>query len=587
MSERRIGGFSNLLQALEYAAGVPDQQLCWFDTNGRLQHRLTYGQILEKTRLYAAGLERRMDGAARHGKPSGMGPRIGIIAVTGPDFLPAFCASLWVGGIACPLPVPGPLQDLSRYSQALANMCAAAGISMLLGPGQLLERLRVEDGLGSVGMLAWEDLAAPAAAAAKALAMPADVVPDAIAYVQFSSGSTGQPKGIAISHAALMHNIDAILGAGMALRPEDRAFSWLPYYHDMGLVGFVLAPLCGQVSVDYLAPSAFARRPRLWPALMAEHRSTITYAPPFAWQMAASCAASLASGARLDALRIAGVGGDYIDYTALQAFARAFAEHGFNAHAFKPSYGLAEATLAVTMSDASFEKLRACFRIDEASCAHEAHASDDGARPLVSCGRPLPGWMLLVSDGNGRMLPAGVEGEISVRGPAQLSGYFCGGVLRAAAQGESVETGDRGFVSADGALYVTGRSKDLIVVNGRNVWPLDVELAASEEAGIAREHMQLLPPPWPPRAQAGPFSGPSPALVLLLHEKAVRQSCRQDALKRAAAAATAAAGSRVRACMVPNGTIAFTSSGKKARASTLARFENAQIPVLADSEQPG
>ena len=373
-----------------------------------------------------------------------------------------------------------------------------------------------------------------------------------------------------------MHNVDAILQAGMALKAEDRAFSWLPYYHDMGLVGFVRAPLCGQVYVDYLAPSAFARRPHLWPLLMAERSSTITYAPNFAWQMAAKSATLIATDAQLHTVRIAGVGGDYVDYAALHTFAQAFAPHGFNHDAFKPSYGLAEATLAVTMSDAPFERLGTYFYIDEALSAHELHKPDACAKYLVNCGQPLPGWTLLVRDGAGQVLPAGMEGDIWIHGAAQLSGYFSTGVLQSVSCCEGVGTGDRGFLTADGALYVTGRSKDLMIINGRNVWPSDVEAAASQNTGIAQEHMQLL--------KSGGLVDQQFNLVLLLHEKGVRQSPKHNALKLAAAAATAAAGSKVRACVVPNGAIAFTSSGKKARAFTLARFDNAQIPILADSE---
>lgn len=575
MPERRIGGFAHLLQALEHAAAFPGQQLCWFDGHGREQQALSYAQVLDKTRAYAAPLAQHLDAAAK--SADGLGPRLGIVASTGPDFLAAFCASQWVGGIPCPLPAPSPLQDVSRYAQALLNMCQAAGISLVLGPQQLLAQLRA-DGQLPVAMLAFEDLALVADAAHAVQPMPNDLAPEAVAYVQFSSGSTGQPKGVAISHAALMHNVDAILQAGMALTAEDRAFSWLPYYHDMGLVGFVLAPLCGQVSVDYMAPSAFARRPHLWPSLMAERGSTITYAPNFAWQMAAKSAALLAPDAQLHALRIAGVGGDYVDYAALQAFAQGFALHGFDPNAFKPSYGMAEATLAVTMSDAPFERLRGYFHIGDGHVAQALPASDVLAKPMVNCGRPLPGWTLQVRDAAGQSLPEGMEGDIWLQGPAQLSGYFSAGELRGVAAHQGIETGDRGFVSACGALYVSGRSKDLMVIHGRNVWPLDVEAAASENTGIAQDHMLML--------QSREFADGQPALVLLLQEKAVRQSPKSHALKLAAAAATAAAGAAVRACMVPNGSIVHTSSGKKARTSTQARFEQGQIPILADSAAP-
>ncbi len=574
MPERKIGGFAHLLQALAHAAAFPSQSLSWFDGRGRLQLTLSYAQLLDKARSYAAQLARRVEAVPSHA--DGMGPRLGIVATTGPDFLPAFCASQWLGGVPCPLPAPGPLQDFSRYTQALLNMCRAAGISLVMGPRPLLAQLQA-DAQWDVSTLSFEELAAETAdALSGSPPMPQAVAPQAIAYVQFSSGSTGQPKGVAISHAALMHNIDAILQAGMALTAQDRAFSWLPYYHDMGLVGFVLAPLCGQVSVDYLAPSAFARRPQLWPGLMAERGSTITYAPNFAWPMAARSAKLVDAHARLTGLRIAGVGGDYVDYAALQAFAEAFAPHGFVADAFKPSYGLAEATLAVTMSDKPFDSLPAYVHIDGRQRVRAVAADDASAKPLVDCGRPLPGWTLQVRDAAGQKLPPEVEGDIWLQGPALLSGYFSAGVLQPVPASQGLATGDRGFLAAGGSLYVTGRSKDLIVIHGRNVWPSDVEAAASQCAGIAQEDMQLLHARSPAMGQT--------ALVLLLHEKALRQSPEPQALVLAAAAATAVAGGAVRACVVANGSIAYTSSGKKARAWTLARFEQGQIPILADSD---
>ncbi len=576
MPERKIGGFTHLLLALAHAAAFPSQRLSWFDGQGRLQQVLSYAQVLSQARSYAAQLAQRVETVTQ--RSDGVGPRLGIVATTGPDFLPAFCASQWIGGVPCPLPAPSPLQDLPRYTQALLNMCRAAGISMVMGPRVLLEQLQA-DAQWEVSTLAFEELAAGAADAVPvAPPMPHAVAPQAIAYVQFSSGSTGQPKGVAISHAALMHNIDAILQAGMALTAQDRAFSWLPYYHDMGLVGFVLAPLCGQVSVDYLAPSAFARRPQLWPGLMAERGSTISYAPNFAWQMAAKSAKLVDADARLNGLRIAGVGGDYVDYAALQAFANAYAPHGFAADAFKPSYGLAEATLAVTMSAAPFDGLPAYVHIGDGQRVHTLAADAASAKPLVDCGRPLPGWTLRVRDAAGENLPPEVEGDIWLQGPAQLSGYFSEGVLQPVPASQGLETGDRGFLSTGGSLYVTGRGKDLIVIHGRNVWPSDVEAAASQHAGIAQEHMQLLQTSSPAPGQA--------ALLLLLHEKALRQSPEPLALVLAAAAATAVAGGAVRACVVANGSIAYTSSGKKARALTLARFAQGQIPILADSDAP-
>ena len=551
MRERQIGGFASLPAAVQYAAQCPDQTLNWFDGSGKLQEQLTYAQLSKRMLSYASQLVRH---APAPSTCDVIAPRIGILAATGPEFIIAFCACQYLGWVPCPLPMPGLMQNVDRYARSLANMQRAAGMSLLLGPDAMLKMLQTSSAL-QMPMLAFEELNGTVAAED----VPPFSAPDAeaIAYVQFSSGSTSQPKGIAISHRALMSNVDVILRHGMALRPEDRAFSWLPYFHDMGLVGFVLAPLCAQVHVDYLAPSTFARRPHIWPTLMAERGSTIAYAPSFAWQLAARHAASVPETARLDAVRIAGVGGDQVIHGALQAFADAFAERGFDADAFKPSYGLAEATLAVSMS-------------------HTPFAEQNPA--LVDCGPPLAGWQLTVRDNAGNALPSDAEGEIDVLGPSQLSGFFIAGQLHPQPKTQPVATGDRGYVDADGRLFITGRIKDLIIINGRNLWPQDVEAAVADAMQMPREHMLLLQDSRADRHGA---------LVLLLHEKAVRKheaASPQETLQRAAAAATSAAAATVHVCMIANGSIAHTSSGKVARAPTRLQFESGQFSILASSD---
>ncbi|THU01947.1 hypothetical protein E9531_08060 [Lampropedia puyangensis] len=578
MRERKVGGFAHLLEALCYAAEVPSQRLSWFDSTGQLADTLTYAQLLQRTEHFAQALTQRTAHAEINS--NAIAQRIGIIAHTGPDFLALFCACQWIGAIPCPLPVLGVLQDAERYTQSLQNMCVAAGISTVLVPPSLKKVLQTP-ALAGIACISFDELACSTSGTRMPTPTVAPILPDAIAYVQFSSGSTGQPKGVAISHAALMHNVDAILQHGMKLTEDDCAFSWLPYFHDMGLVGFVLAPLCGQVSVDYLAPAAFARRPYLWLNLMAERGSTITYAPNFAWRLAAQCAEKVSPERQLHAIRIAGIGGDYVDYGALVAFKEVFEKHGFDANAFKPSYGLAEATLAVTMCHAPFIQQCAYFSLDEVSHqVKEVLPDTPDAKPLVNCGLPLTDWTIHILDDAGQPLPPGVEGAINLQGSAQLSGYFKNGHLEHTVAAQPISTGDRGFLSTDGALYITGRSKDMIVINGRNIWPLDVELAVHEQTLIALEHMQLI--------QVHASNNHTPQLHLLVHEKALRQHGGSGILNAIETTATATAGAKVIASLVPNGMIAYTSSGKKARALTASRFTaQSEIPLSIPEQADG
>lgn len=568
---RQIGGFSHLLEALEYAAGNTSQRLTWFDGQGNIQHTQSYGDVFQAAQLASAHLHAHLALQSPSTEARPLGPRIGVIATTGPDFLPILCACMRLGAIACPLPVLGPLQDTARYATTLQAMCQAAGIGLLIGPQAILTLLHMHGAVSSqrIQYLAFEAIKhTPNSPAATALGMHSKTIqPEDIAYVQFSSGSTGSPKGIAISHAALMHNVDAIVQHGMALQDSDRAFSWLPYYHDMGLVGFVLAPLCAQVSVDYLTPSSFARRPYLWLDLMAKRGSTITYAPNFAWRMAVQSAPHLAEDRPLNALRIAGVGGDYVDYPTLVQFADCFAKHGFQANAFKPSYGLAEATLAVTFCNAAFEQQHHDFVIHASTGKVEIAAPCAlHSKSMVDCGPALPGWNMSIRNVQGEALPAMQEGQITLQGPAQMSGYFSGGTLHTMAKDQAIETGDKGFLTAAGTLVISGRSKDLIVIHGRNIWPRDIEEAVCKATGIPLEHQIFL--------QSQPEHAQAPQWSVFVHHKAIAKSKPSEVLKDIAAAATAAAGTSVQACIVANGTIVHTSSGKKARALSQERIHS-------------
>ncbi|MDH5855736.1 AMP-binding protein [Lampropedia aestuarii] len=569
---RQIGGFRHLLEALDFAAQQETQTLCWFDGLGRLQHECSYAQVQSNTQAFAAQLLLQLPAPDPTESDSRLGPRIGIIAATGPDFLPTFCACQSIGAIPCPLPVLAPLQDRVRYAQTVRTMCEAAGIRCVIGPKQLLQSLQAPDSDHAYAFetIAFEDLQAKSSQSIRSAQQTGShsINPADIAYVQFSSGSTGRPKGIAISHAALMHNVDAILQHGMALRPSDRALSWLPYYHDMGLVGFVLTPLCAQVSVDYLAPFSFARRPYLWLDLMAQRGTTISYAPNFAWTMAVKAAPQMAQGNALNALRIAGVGGDYVDFPALQQFAQCFSKQGFEPNAFKPSYGLAEATLAVTFCQLPFEQQSHRFTIDDdTDMVRAAQPSEPKAKDMVNCGHALPGWRLQIQSPQGQVLPAQMQGQICLQGPAQMSGYFHGGRLHRVVPDQWLETGDIGFLTQEGALFITGRSKDLIVIHGRNVWPLDIENAVYEKTGIAIEDQIFL--------QATHHQNPGTQWHLLVHEKAAPSSARDKLLTEIAAVATATAGVQVHASLIPNGCIAYTSSGKKARTLSQSRLKDA------------
>ena len=290
-----------------------------------------------------------------------------------------------------------------------------------------------------------------------------------------------------ITQKAVLNNLYLILKYGLKIRPGDRAVSWLPYFHDMGLVGLLLAPMASQVTVDFLNTRDFAMRPRLWLKLMSENRATISFSPPFGYDLAARRVRDDdVSGYDLGSWRVAGVGAELIRTGSLEFFADRLKPSGFDRHAFLPCYGMAECSLAIC-----FGELGKGFvedHVDAVQLAEHRKAvavvprvenADERTNTFINCGAPLPGYDMEVRDPEGRPLPERRCGLLHVRGSSVMSGYF--GNLKATREVLTpdgwLNTGDLAYrVGSD--VYITGRAKDLIIVNGRNIWPQDIEYLA-------------------------------------------------------------------------------------------------------------
>jgi fatty-acyl-CoA synthase len=332
---------------------------------------------------------------------------------------------------------------------------------------------------------------------------------------------------VVITQETVLNNLSDIIRHGVKIRPGDRCVSWLPYYHDMGLVGLVLAPLASQLSVDYLSTRDFAMRPRVWLKLMTENRATLSFSPPFGYEL---CVRRLRKEESdkfdLSAWRVAGVGAETIRPEPLNQFAEMLAPSNFDKNAFLACYGMAECSLAV-----SFAPLAQGLEVD---CVDGEHlAEHQEALPVnggngrsavrsnyfVNCGVPLPDYEVEVRDKHGRALAERCCGTLFVRGPSVMSGYF--GDPEATQQVLSpdgwLDTGDLGYRIGD-SFVITGREKDLIIINGRNIWPQDLEYLAEQQAEVRT-------------GDASAFSVPGPDG----EEKAVLViQCRvSDALKRA------------------------------------------------------
>ena len=444
----RRGGFASLCEALDYAARG-ETGLNFFEARGRLLGCLPYRDLQAQAHTFA----RRLIGAG-----IARGERLLIVADTWPGFCVAFFGAQYAGVLPVPVSVPVGLGAKSSYIEQLSRQIAASGAIGVVAPDELAA-YAVTAAQGTTARLAgsmaiFEALPEPAVELRPLLATEQ-------CYVQFSSGSTRAPMGIDIRQDQLMANIDGSI-TQQGLNEEDAGVSWLPLYHDMGLIGFILAPMCAQRSVDLLAPRDFARRPTQWLSLISRRRATITYSPSFGYDLVARRAQTqMPAGLDLSCLKLAGIGADLIQAPVLQRFADTFATVGFDARAFMPSYGMAELCVGL-----SFGPRFGGFRIDTV-----------GKRDFVSCGRPMDGHRVEIRNESGAPLPDGQVGRLFVEGPSVMPGYIdepeaTARVLR----NGWLDTGDLGYWS-DGEIVVTGRAKDLIIVNGRNIWPQDIEWA--------------------------------------------------------------------------------------------------------------
>lgn len=322
---------------------------------------------------------------------------------------------------------------------------------------------------------------------------PPEICADDVCFLQYTSGSTSSPRGVMVTHGNLMANITTFLGPrGLNCGPGDVAVSWLPLYHDMGLIGFILGPLVYIGPAVILATTSFAREPRVWLRAIDKYRGTITFAPNFAYaQVVKRLRDQDLDSLDLSCLRVAGCGAEPIQAQTLRSFAERLAPAGFRAEAFMPSYGLAESTLAVSLHPRETQIRTDLVNTEELSSGRarpvaENKGNNGGVSELVSCGLPLYGHQVAIASEAGEILPEREIGEIVVKGPSVTSGFFRNAEATAAAwQDGWLHTGDLGYL-ADGALFICGRSRELIIIRGANYFPQDIELIVRELPGVKR-----------------------------------------------------------------------------------------------------
>ncbi|TIX49547.1 fatty acyl-AMP ligase [Alteraurantiacibacter aquimixticola] len=472
--------FATFNDAIDYAA-KSEKGMNFHDMRGTLTRVYPYSEM----RADAVQMAYRLVDAG-----IGKADRVALIAETGPDFAALFCACTLAGAWPVPLPLPTTFGGKDSYIDQLSVQLQSADPKVLIYPPEIAEMAAAAAERQGCEGVDWDTFAqrpAPEVELPKA-------DPEDICYLQYSSGSTRFPQGVAVTHAALLHNLYGH-AASMDIGNNDRVVSWLPWYHDMGLVGCFLSLIANQVSADYLKTEHFARRPLAWLDLISRNEgTTLSYSPTFGYDI---CARRISSQSNveerfdLSRWRTAGNGADMIRPDVMQNFVNAFSAAGFKASAFTPSYGLAEATLAVTVMPPGEGISVELVEEERLSGTRRDLSRPARYRAIVNCGKPLPDMDVEIRGENGEVKSHHQIGKVWCRGPSVMHSYFRNQeatdeclVPSEDGKGAWLDTGDMGYVDAKGYLFIVGRAKDMIIINGKNHWPQDIEWAVEQLPGF-------------------------------------------------------------------------------------------------------
>ncbi len=449
------------------AESEPHRPSLVFCREGVEQTTRSYSQLLSEASQVAGGL------AERGVRP---GDRVALMLPTGPGFVAAYFGVLLLRAIPVPLYPPFRPDQIEEHVRRQSAILRSAGVEVLVAFPEMaaashLLRLHTPTLRHLVAVADLKGARAP---------IPCD--PADVALIQYTSGSTGTPKGVVLTHENLMANIGAIRlaldGGG-----EDICVTWLPLYHDMGLIGTLLTAICHGSPCVLMGPQDFLARPSRWLWAIHRYRGTVSAAPNFAYEV---CARKIPEaelqGLDLSSWRVALNGAETVRPATLRHFRERFEPYGLPADSLMPVYGLAEAALGVAFPPLGRKPV--VDSVDRVLLESEGRAWPGEDVQIVSCGRPLPGMEMRVVDARGRPLDDRLVGRLQFRGPSALQGYYGHAEPVRDADGW-VETGDLAY-QADGELYLTGRHKDVILRAGRTLHPQDLEEAAWEVPGVRR-----------------------------------------------------------------------------------------------------
>jgi 1-acyl-sn-glycerol-3-phosphate acyltransferase len=559
-----------LLDVLEWhIAQHPDRlHVTVLEDDATIIGAMTYGELAKAARAVAVGL------IDRDIMP---GDRIALMLPTGIDFFTAFFGILYVGAVPVPIYPPMQRSQIEDYARRQAGILRNAGARMLI---TVPEGLRLGSLLqGLVATLSSIESTATLSARPAEIALPNLQNGSATALIQYTSGSTGDPKGVVLTHANLLANIRAI-GRVVAASSADVFVSWLPLYHDMGLIGAWLGCLYFGAPLYAMSPLSFLARPQNWLWVIHRFRGTISAAPNFAFELCLNkIDESYLKGLDLSSLRVVGNGAEPVSVETLRRFVDRFAAYGFRLGAMAPVYGLAENAVAVTLPPLGRPPV--IDRVNRTALsvrgiAEPARPEDPNAIELVACGQPIPDHEVRIIDDMGRELGERHEGRLEFRGPSATSGYFQNAVKTHELFHDGwLDTGDRGYM-AGGDLFITGRIKDIIIRAGQHIAPHEIEEVVGAIPGVRKNGVAAF-------GVTDSTSGTE--RVVIVAETDESDASAQASLKvRAQDTATRIVGGPPdEVVLVRPGTVPKTASGKIRRAAAKDLYLGGNLKVLQRS----
>ncbi|NOY91393.1 MAG: fatty acyl-AMP ligase [Deltaproteobacteria bacterium] len=503
------------------------------------------------------------------------GDHVALILPDAEDFVPSFLGVIQGGGVPVPLYPPMGVGQLGGYLEHCRHIVSASKSRLLVTTRQIKAVIgKVHESAPDLReILLMGDLEGDAS-----LWRDPGLGLDDTAFIQFTSGSTSKPKGVIVTHGNLAENAWAIMHEGLGSHDDDRGVSWLPLFHDMGLIGFVIAPIHHRVPVTFMSPMTFLKRPVTWLEILSRHKGTITYGPNFSYAITAKRVRDRdLEGLDLSHVRVAGCGAEPIQAATLAAFADRFASIGFSHSAFVPSYGMAEHTLAIAFSTGVpvDRVLRdELWTEGEAKPAAEDSPADE-LLEIVHCGGAFPGHEIRIVDVESReVLSERHVGEIELRGPSVMRGYYEMPEATAETIGEDgfMRTGDLGYL-AEGNIYICGRAKDVIIVNGKNYYPQDLEWSACEVDGVRAGNSVAFP-----SFEDG--LGREAVVIVAETKEIARREQLEQAIRTRVSQDTGLTVDEV--VVVEAGTIPKTSSGKLQRSKARQQYEAGALSKRVD-----